>query len=122
MHRIREINDFLRREKLLLPRRAAQQQQNSADAHDSSMEDSDGFLQASDDASQASDDASQPDYAVEQVLDERWVGGQRQYLLQWVGDDVPTWEPASNVDNCDGLLAEFNEDLDPGVDEDIGSD
>lgn len=62
------------------------------------------------------------DYAVEQVLDERWVGGQRQYLLQWVGDHVPTWEPASNVDNCEGLLAEFNEDLDPGVDEDIGSD
>lgn len=104
---MRLINEFLRRERMLLSKRAVR-------AKTVDQPQSDGES----DANNASQDSVPEDFEVEQVLDERWVGGTRQYLLKWQGDDTPTWEPASNVDNCDGLLAEFNEEVDPGAEED----
>jgi len=48
-------------------------------------------------------------YEDEEILDSKRVqGGYVQYLVSWVGYDTPTWEPVSNVSNCDLLLSTFH--------------
>ena len=38
------------------------------------------------------------EYLVQQVLDSKMVRSRLKYLVQWVGYDDPTWEPAENLD------------------------
>jgi hypothetical protein len=48
-------------------------------------------------------------YEVEEVLDSKRVqGGHVKYLIKWTGYDVPTWEPASYVNDSDELLTAFH--------------
>lgn len=51
---------------------------------------------------------------MERIVDERIIGGKKELLIQWAGWDEPSWEPAENADECQGLLDEFNEEVDPG--------
>ena len=36
-------------------------------------------------------------YLVEEILSERKFRGRQQFLVKWIGYDVPTWEPEVNV-------------------------
>ena len=48
-------------------------------------------------------------WEVEDILDSRKVqGGYVQYLVKWMGEDVPLWEKGKNLDNCDQLLDTFH--------------
>lgn len=68
--------------------------------------------------SQGSDDSEDGYYAVEEILKERRVDGQRQLLLRCKGWPEPSWEPVEHLDRCAELLQFFNENYDEGFDED----
>lgn len=93
---MRAINEYIR---------ASLRAQASPQSSTSAASDND------DTASSHSDDVR---YVVERILDERILGGKKELLIQWVGWDEPNWEPAENVDRCEELLQQFNEELDPG--------
>lgn len=48
-------------------------------------------------------------WEVEEIYDSKRVqGGHIQYLVKWIGADAPTWERATNLDNCDEELDRFH--------------
>ncbi|GMF35535.1 unnamed protein product [Phytophthora fragariaefolia] len=44
---------------------------------------------------------------VEFVLQKRKRQGSWQYLIRWVGEEKPTWEPLANLHQMSGLIQEF---------------
>jgi Chromo (CHRromatin Organisation MOdifier) domain len=50
------------------------------------------------------------EYEVEDILDSRRYRNQFQYLVKWKGYDTGhnTWEPATNLTHCTGLLKTFH--------------
>ena len=57
----------------------------------------------------AHDDGSQPpEWEVLQVLDSRYYYRRLQYLVQWVGYDHPTWQPAGDLENAPTMVQEFH--------------
>jgi hypothetical protein len=44
--------------------------------------------------------AEEETYEVKDIVGERTIGGQLQYLVEWAGYDKRTWEPISNLDGC----------------------
>ncbi|KAH7711210.1 chromo' (CHRromatin Organization MOdifier) domain containing protein [Aphelenchoides avenae] len=61
-----------------------------------------------------SDASERQRYEVSGFLDEQVRDGKRFLLVRWVGYALPTWEPVDNIDECDRLLREYDEDVDPG--------
>ena len=47
------------------------------------------------------------DFEVEKILKSRTKNNKKEYLIKWVGYKRPTWEPESNVNNCEELLKKF---------------
>jgi hypothetical protein len=47
------------------------------------------------------------EYEVEAIFGARKIGRLTQYLVQWVGWPLPTWEPAANLTNCTELIEQF---------------
>jgi hypothetical protein len=49
------------------------------------------------------------EYEVEDILDERQVRNQKQYLVKWLGypSSENTWEPTRNLRNCQDKLREY---------------
>lgn len=48
-------------------------------------------------------------WEVEEVLDSRRRYGKLEYLVKWLGDYHPTWEPASNLTPMSDDLKKFHE-------------
>lgn len=50
------------------------------------------------------------DYAVEEILDDKFVNKKKYYLVRWkgYGADEDSWEPAKNL-NCPYLVDKYNE-------------
>lgn len=50
------------------------------------------------------------DYAVEEILDDKFVNKKKYYLVRWkgYGEDENSWEPAKNL-NCPYLVDKYNE-------------
>lgn len=48
------------------------------------------------------------EWEVERILDSRWYYRKFQYLVQWIGYDHPTWEPAENVLHAPVAVREFH--------------
>ena len=48
-------------------------------------------------------------WEVDAILAATLVNGQLYYLVKWAGyeTDINAWEPLSNMDNCEELLADF---------------
>jgi hypothetical protein len=46
----------------------------------------------------------------ERVLGHRTVGGRREYNIKWVGFDVATWTPASNIPAGNAVVQKYCED------------
>ena len=49
------------------------------------------------------------EYEVEDILDSRRHYRKLQYLVQWVGESTPTWEPYGNLEHCGRLIRKFHE-------------
>jgi hypothetical protein len=47
------------------------------------------------------------DYEVESIINHESRRGIKYYLVQWKGYEYPTWEPESNLTNCNNLLQEY---------------
>jgi hypothetical protein len=47
------------------------------------------------------------EWQVDEVLDSRWTGRERnrklEYLVKWTGYDQPLWEPAENVNELEAV-------------------
>lgn len=53
---------------------------------------------------------SEPErHEVERIIGKRLHDGITEYLIQWVGYEEATWEPAAIVDQADELVAEFEQ-------------
>ena len=48
-------------------------------------------------------------WQVEEVLDSRRRRKKLEYLIKWIGDHHPTWEPVSNLSQMPDMLANFHE-------------
>ena len=50
------------------------------------------------------------EWEVEEILDCRMRGQQRQYLVSWkgFGPQENSWEPINNLKNCEALVNQFN--------------
>ena len=65
------------------------------------------FIDGTDDEKESSEDDEDEDddsndedddiFYIEKILRTRTVRGQVQYLLKWVGDDVPTWSVEEQI-------------------------
>ncbi|XP_055307035.1 uncharacterized protein LOC129571289 [Sitodiplosis mosellana] len=55
------------------------------------------------------------DHEVENILDKRTVGKKEEYLLKWKDVKKPSWEPKTNLLNCNELLLEFEKSRGPIV-------
>jgi hypothetical protein len=53
------------------------------------------------------------EYEVERILDMRTKNKTRQYLIKWknYGDEENTWEPMTNLKNCQALLRQYHQQL-----------
>lgn len=60
---------------------------------------------------QQADEEEEPTYAVEAITSLRFVKGERQYLVKWVGysEDQSTWEPMENLVGCAEQIREFQQ-------------
>ena len=47
------------------------------------------------------------EYEMRDIVGERTIGGQLQYLVQWIGYDQKTWEPIENLEGCPELIDAF---------------
>ncbi|ETI55631.1 hypothetical protein F443_01706 [Phytophthora nicotianae P1569] len=46
---------------------------------------------------------------VERLLGKRTRKRRTQFLVEWVGEEKPTWEPIENLSQVPGLIADFEE-------------
>lgn len=47
------------------------------------------------------------EWEVEKIIKQRKKHKKKEYLIKWVGYSKPTWEPESNLVNCQELLKDF---------------
>ena len=63
------------------------------------------------DSEEEEEEEEEEEYEVEDILD-FWVeNGKRKYLIKWRGYKEKTWEPLSNITNCDDILEEFHKQV-----------
>jgi hypothetical protein len=48
------------------------------------------------------------EWEVEEILDSRKRRNKIQYLVKWIGDDHPTWEPSEFLANAPALISDFH--------------
>ena len=53
-------------------------------------------------------------WVVERVLDSHLFYRKLQYLVKWMGDDTPTWQPVGNMENAMDAVRDFHR-LNPDV-------
>src|SRR5580704_13131824 len=58
------------------------------------------------------DELKEREYRVEKIISKRLKRNRPEYLVQWAGYDENdnTWEPLSNLDRCQELIAEFEQE------------
>ena len=51
------------------------------------------------------------EYEVEEILDQRWVRNQQEYLVKWKGysQEENTWEPIKNLESCQGRIDQYHQ-------------
>ena len=80
-------------------------------------DESDGASEDSEDSESEADSESDEQFHVKSILEHRYNGAKRQYLVEWDDDESPaTWEPAKNV--SDDLIKQYlneNPDARPQV-------